>query len=91
VPSSFWTAYVAKVAIVALLLVALYVVAGLLRRTRFFARSGRRVALVESMAISQHAALYVVRAGARYFLIGCTAGGLSTLAELSASDVETTR
>jgi flagellar biogenesis protein FliO len=84
-------AYAERLAIVALLLVALCFVAALLRRARLFPRPGRLVALVDSLALSQHAALYVVRAGTRYFLIGCTAGGLSTLAELPSSDVEPTR
>jgi flagellar biogenesis protein FliO len=87
-PPSFWASYVEKLAVVGLLLAALYFVAGVLRRMQFFARTGRRVALVESMALSPHAALYIVRAGPRYFLIGSTAGGLSTLAELTASEVE---
>ncbi len=90
-PSGFWAGYVEKLAIVALLLAALYFAAAVVRRTRFFARPGRRVALLESLALSQHAALYVVRAGPRYFLIGSTSGGLSTLAELAPSDVEVTR
>jgi flagellar biogenesis protein FliO len=87
-PPSFWAAYVEKLAIVAVVLTTLYVVARSLRQLRFFARAGRSLSLVDSLMLSQHAALHVVRAGARYFLVGSAAAGLSTLAELTPGDVE---
>lgn len=84
--ASFWAAYVEKLAIVALVLAGLYALARGLRSARFFARSGRRVSLMETTMLSQHAALHVVRAGSRHFLIGSAAGGVSRIAELDASD-----
>jgi flagellar protein FliO/FliZ len=85
---AFWAGYVEKLAIVAFILVALYVLARRLGESRLFARPGRCVRLVESLVLSQHAALHVVRAGSRYFLIGSAAGGVTTLAELARSEAE---
>lgn len=90
-PWSFWAGYLEKLGIVALLLLALYVVASRLRQTRLFARSGRSLTLLESMMLSQHAALYIVRVGSRYFLIGSAAGGICALAELAESDAAALR
>ena len=59
-PWSFWAGYLEKLGIVALVLLAVYFVAGWVRQTRFFARSGRSLTLLESMMLSQHAALYIV-------------------------------
>jgi flagellar biogenesis protein FliO len=78
-PWSFWAGYLAKLTLVALALGVIYVLARWLRRTRFFDRGDRLVNVVESAALSQHAALYLVRAGSRYFLIGT---GVSLLAEV---------
>jgi len=85
-PASFWVSYVAKLAIVALALAVLYVLARKLRQARFLGDGGRCVRVVESTALSQHAALHVVRVGGRYFLIG-SATGVDVLAELRSSDV----
>jgi|HubBroStandDraft_4_1064222.scaffolds.fasta_scaffold00006_73 flagellar biogenesis protein FliO len=85
-PANFWVSYVAKLAVVALVLAVLYVLARKLRQTRFLGDGGRCVRLVESTALSQHAALHVVRVGRRYFLIG-SATGIDVLAELRPSDV----
>ncbi len=85
-PWTFWAAYLEKLGIVALVLLALYFVASRLRNMRFFARSGRSLTLLESMILSQHAALYIVRVGSCYFLIGGAAGGICALAELTESD-----
>jgi flagellar biogenesis protein FliO len=82
VAPGFWTAYVARLAILALVLVVLYVVARKLQSAKLFIRSGRRLQLLESAMLSQHAALHLVRAGKRYFLIGSAAGGVTRLAEL---------
>ncbi|MBV9333316.1 MAG: FliO/MopB family protein, partial [Candidatus Eremiobacteraeota bacterium] len=49
------------------------------------ARRGRRVDVLESAMLSQHAALHVVRVDARYFLIGSAAAGVTRLAELRPS------
>ena len=85
-PANFWIWYVAKLAIVALVVAVLYVLARKLRQARFLADGGRCVRLVESTALSQHAALHVVRVGRRHFLIG-SATGVNVLAELGPSDV----
>ncbi len=84
---SFWAAYLEKLAIVALVLAALYVAAHRLRQTRLFARPGRCVRLLESMALSQQTALYVVKVGSRYFLIGSATGGIWALAELTEAEL----
>jgi flagellar biogenesis protein FliO len=86
-PWSFWAGYFEKLAILALVLVAIYLVGRKLRQSRLFAPAGRRVRLLESVMLSQHAALYVVRVGTRHFLIGSTAGGVSALAELGEAEV----
>ena len=90
-PWSFWAGYLEKLGVIALVLLALYVVAGRLRQTRYFARSGRALTLLESMMLSQHAALHVVRVGSRYFLIGSAAGGVCALTELAESDAAALR
>lgn len=87
-PWSFWAGYVAKLALVALALAVTYILARWVRRTRFFERGDRLVNVVESTALSQHAALYLVRAGSRYFLIGT---GVCMLAELTGAEGKPTR
>jgi flagellar biogenesis protein FliO len=87
-PWSFWAEYLAKLTFVALALAVIYVLARWLRRTRFFERGDRLVNVVESAALSQHAALYLVRAGSRYFLIGT---GVSMLAEVDGAAEKPTR
>jgi flagellar biogenesis protein FliO len=84
-PWSFWAAYLAKLTLVALALAVTYVLARWLRRTRFFERGDRLVNVVESAPLSQHAALYLVRAGSHYFLIG---SGVCLLAEVAAPEDE---
>lgn len=79
---SLWVNYLEKLAIVAFVLAALYFAARRLGQMRLFARSGRCLRLLESMMLSQHAALYVVKVGSRYFLLGSAAGGVWALAEL---------
>jgi flagellar biogenesis protein FliO len=82
-PSTFWPLYIEKLAIVALVLAALYLAARRLRQTRLFAPSGRVLNVLESTMLSQHAALHVVSVGSRCFLIGSAAGGVTRLAELA--------
>lgn len=87
-PWSFWVGYVEKLAIVALVLVGFYAVAWRLRQVRPFARSDRCMNVLDSMMLSQHAALYVVRVGTRYFLIGGSASGVRRLSELTESSLK---
>ncbi len=86
-PGSFWPVYFEKLAIVAVVLGALYLIARRLAQTRLFTRSGRRMTVLESMILSQHAALYVVRVGSRSFLIGTGVRVLADLAEADAAEV----
>jgi|SRR5579862_3357679 len=82
-PLAFWGAYAVRLAIVALILGALYFLARRLRDTKIFARHGRRVDVLESAMLSQQAALHLVRVDARYFLIGSAAAAVTRIAELS--------
>jgi flagellar biogenesis protein FliO len=85
-PLAFWGAYAVRLAIAGLVMCALYVVARRLRDARPFARRGRRVDVLESAMLSQHAALHLVRVDARYFLIGSAAAGVTRIAELQPLD-----
>jgi flagellar biogenesis protein FliO len=85
-PESFWTGYLVRLAVVALVLIALYFTARKLRQTRLFGGRGRCLSLLESIILSQHAALHVVRVGARYFLIGSATGTVTALAEIARGD-----
>lgn len=87
-PWSFWAGYIAKLTLVALALAVTYILARWVRRTRFFERGDQLVNVVESTALSQHAALHLVRAGSRYFLIGT---GVCMLAELTGAADKPTR
>ncbi len=79
---AFWAAYAAKLAIVAIVLAALYALARWLRSARFFPRGERCADVIETTALSPHAALHVVRFGGRRLLIGSTAGSVSRLADV---------
>lgn len=86
-PAIFWTAYAIKLGIFAAVLAASYGLARLFRRgTPLFRRSERHVDVIESAMLAPNAAIYVVRAGARYFLVG--SGGTSTLAELEPGELQ---
>jgi flagellar biogenesis protein FliO len=81
VTPAFWAAYAVKLAIVAIVLAALYALARLLRSARFFPRGDRCADVIETTALSPHAALHVVRFGGRRLLIGSAAGGVTRLAD----------
>lgn len=84
---SFWAVYVAKLAIVGAGLTILYATGRWLRGWRVFARvAERRIAIVESAMLSQHAAIHLLRLGTRYLLVGTGSGGVCVLAELSAAE-----
>jgi flagellar biogenesis protein FliO len=85
-PLAFWGAYAVRLAVAGLVMCALYVVARRLRGARLFARGNRRVDVLESAMLSQHAALHLVRVDARYFLIGSAAAGVTRIAELQPLD-----
>jgi hypothetical protein len=87
-PWSFWASYIAKLAIVGVALGALYMIACRLRRTRIFAcGAGRCVSVIESTMLSQHAAVHLLRAGTRYFLVGSASAGICMLVELAPADL----
>ncbi len=87
-PWTFWAAYIVKLAILGLVLATLYAVARKLRETRLFAhRPGRCVSVVESAMLSQHAAIHLLRAGNRYFLVGSASAAISVLVELAPADL----
>lgn len=86
-PLSFWMAYAVRLAVVAVMLAALYLVARKLRETKLFARGGRCLELLESVMVSPHGAIHVVRVGARYFLIGTSTERVTRLAELTESEL----
>ncbi|HEX4014688.1 MAG TPA: flagellar biosynthetic protein FliO [Candidatus Cybelea sp.] len=85
-PASFWAAYAIKLGVVAAVLAALYAGARCLRRSTWLVRRmERHVDVVESAMLAPNAALHVVRAGSRYFLLG--SGGVSALAELEPGEL----
>ncbi len=88
-PWSFWTSYLLKLGIVGMLLAALYGAARAFRRIRCFAHpADRRVRVMETAMLSQHAAIYLLNVGARYFLVGTMGAGIQTLAELAPEDLQ---
>ncbi len=87
-PWSFWTSYLLKLGIVGIVLTAIYASAQTLRRLRFFAaRNQRRMCVVESAALSQHAAVHLLNVGTRYFLVGTSGGSIAMLAELAPTEL----
>jgi hypothetical protein len=83
-PSSFWEAYVLKVAILGSALLALYALACRLKGVKLFSRgTGRYVTVIESTMLSPHTAVHLLRIGPRYLLIGGGSAGLFKLAEFS--------
>jgi len=88
-PWSFWVSYLLKLGVVGALLAALYAAARALRRMRFFTRPGqRRIRVIETAVVSQHAAIYLLGVGTRCFLIGTAGASIATLAELAPADLQ---
>ncbi len=88
--SGFLLQYLLALLVVALMLGGLYAVVRGLARGRLLASADRRlVSVLESTVLSQHAAVHVVKAGTKYLLLGASNGGVTTLGELPAEDVET--
>lgn len=84
-PATFWIAYVEKLLIAGIALGVLYLLARLVRQSRFLGRPGR-ITLIESAALAPHAALHLVRVDGRCFLVG-SAEQVGLLAELSPHEV----
>ncbi len=89
-PWSFWKNYALALATVTLVLACLQLFVRRLARGRTFGSANRFVAVMESIALSQHASVHVVKAGSRYFLVGVSAGAISALAEIEVEDPSTT-
>jgi flagellar biogenesis protein FliO len=85
---AFWVTYFERLAIVAVVLTAVYLFGRKLRDSRLFARGGRRLNVVESMMLSPHAVLHIVRVGRRHFLVGSGSAGITRVAELPDTDME---
>src|SRR5581483_348103 len=68
--ASFWSAYLWRLGAVALALALLYAAARRLRNLRLSGGRGRCVTVVETTVLSPHAALHLLRVGARYLLLG---------------------
>ena len=89
---SFWAAYAAKLAVVGLVLAALYAVARKLRRLTPLANGRERyLSVVEARMLSQSAAVYVLKVGTRYVLVGSSNAGIATLAELTDGELSAKR
>ncbi len=87
-PSSFWEAYVLKLAILGAALLALYALARRLKGVKVFSRgAGGYVTVIESTMLSPHAAVHLLRIGPRYLLIGRGSAGLFKLAEFTAGEL----
>ncbi len=87
--AGFWLQYLLALVVVALMLGGLYAVVRGLARGRLIASADRRlVSVLESTVLSQHAAVHVVKAGGKYLLLGATNGGVTTLGELPAEEVD---
>ena len=89
-PWIFWKNYALALATVTLVLVVLQLFARRLACSRAFGSANRLVAVVESIALSQHASVHVVKAGSRYFLVGVSTGAISALAEIEVEGPSTT-
>ena len=88
-PWSFWAGYLLKLGVAGALLAALYAVARVLRRMRFFARpANRKIRVIETAVLSQHAAIYLLRVGQRCFLVGTAGADIATLAELAPAELQ---
>ena len=86
-PPVFWAAYSVKLAIVVALLGGLYALGRALRRVPW-AGSHRCTGVIDARAFSAQPAVYVVRVGARFFLIGAGSAGVCKLAELAPAEIE---
>jgi flagellar biogenesis protein FliO len=76
-------------AVVGLVLFVLTYAVKFLNRGRIVAASGKRlVAVVESTALSQNAAIHVVKVADRYYLVGGGSAGVTHIADLPADTVD---
>ncbi|HEY2474743.1 MAG TPA: flagellar biosynthetic protein FliO [Candidatus Cybelea sp.] len=87
--ASFWAVYAIKLAVVAVVLAALYALARALRASRFlFSGAQRHLDVIESAMLTPQSAVHLVRVGKRYLFLGGGAAGLRKLAELEPGELE---
>lgn len=82
-PLAIWAGYCERLAILALILAGLYAACKHLRKMGLLTRRGHCIHVLETAALSPHAAIHLVQVAKRYFLIG--SGPVTRLTEL---DVE---
>lgn len=81
--------YVWVLAVVGAVLLALTFAVRTLNRGRLVAGSTKRlVSVVESVAVSQHSAVHVIKVGDRYYLIGGGSAGVTHIADVPADVVD---
>lgn len=81
-PGNFWTRYAIALVIVSAMLAALYALARACKRQGAVPRRRKRLRVVDSVALSPHAAVAVIEAAGRRFLVGSGDAGVTLLAEL---------
>lgn len=85
----FLAHYLFALLVVGLLLAGLYVTVRALGRGRLVTSMGKRlVTVIESTPLAPNTTLHVVKAGAKYYLVGGGSGHVGTLAEIPADEVE---
>ncbi|MFN2449716.1 MAG: flagellar biosynthetic protein FliO [Candidatus Baltobacteraceae bacterium] len=86
---ALYARYLFALIVVALMLGGLYVIVRALGRGRLVTSADKRlVTVIESTFLAQNTTLHVIKAGARYYLLGGGNGRASTLAELAPEEVE---
>ena len=75
--------------VIALLLLGMTYVARTINRGRIVVSTGKRlVTVVESAALSQHAAVHVIKIADQYYLVGGGSAGVQHIADVPADVVE---
>jgi len=76
-------------ALIALMLVGLTYAVRMVNRGRIVASGGKRLmTIVESIPVSQHSAVHVVKVGDRYYLVGGGSAGVTHIADVPSDVVE---
>lgn len=84
-----WIRAITALALVALLLYALFWAMRLLSQGRLLALGRARLAVVvESTFLSQNTAVHVVKVARRYYLVGASNGHVALITELPAEEVD---
>ena len=84
-----WLRAIGALALVALLLYLLYWVARFISQGRVVTLGrSRLVSVIESCFLSQNTSVHVVKIGGKYYMVGASAGHVSLISEIPASEVE---